>query len=447
MSKKAIGSLFAVFFSLLFVTVSFADYNFSLDATSFPGLSNIAYGNGTFVAVGDNGAILYSTDGMAWTQATSGTTNYIANVRFEGEFVAVGLDGVLLTSPDGITWTSRQLTGSDQGVNLASEQYEDIALGDGVAVLVTDQGHVWTETNGIWKITSKNPSGSWWQTALYGNGLFVVGGNNGALQTSTDGMTWSTVLTDITQPFYTGAYGNGTYIMVGDGGSYFSNDGVKWFPVSPVQLMSVAFVGDTFIGTASDGYVYTSPDGITWTKDGIADAAIYYLAPGESTMIGASPLNGNLFYTPLASTAVTAVPTGTDIITYSAIEAGTPLLSGSTAYSRPLAFGAAAMGENTGSVEVRTLPFAGPVDVYVALSAPVLSPGVFFLASDYTLTQTYTPWKTSVTTLDETILENYNFSSLPAGTYNFYVAITPPGSLASYTIWSVTLQLPLTPVL
>ena len=37
--------------------------------------SDIAYGNNTFVAVGDSGTILTSSDGISWTSRTSGTTN------------------------------------------------------------------------------------------------------------------------------------------------------------------------------------------------------------------------------------------------------------------------------------------------------------------------------------------------------------------------------------
>lgn len=60
----------------------------------------MTYRNGTFVAVGWNGAILTSPDGVSWTQQTSGTGNSLYGVAYgNGTFVAVGAYGAILTSP------------------------------------------------------------------------------------------------------------------------------------------------------------------------------------------------------------------------------------------------------------------------------------------------------------------------------------------------------------
>jgi hypothetical protein len=73
-------------------------------------LIGVAYGNGLFVAVGDDGTILTSPDGVSWTQRTSGTGNLLEGVTYgNGLFVAVGKDGTILTSPDGVSWTAADL--------------------------------------------------------------------------------------------------------------------------------------------------------------------------------------------------------------------------------------------------------------------------------------------------------------------------------------------------
>jgi photosystem II stability/assembly factor-like uncharacterized protein len=60
----------------------------------------VTYGNGLFVAVGDRGAILTSTDGVNWTRLTSPTRYSLSSVTCgNGLFVAVGEDGIILTSP------------------------------------------------------------------------------------------------------------------------------------------------------------------------------------------------------------------------------------------------------------------------------------------------------------------------------------------------------------
>jgi hypothetical protein len=50
----------------------------------------VTYGNGLFVAVGEDGAILTSPDGVSWTRRTSGG-NLLYGVTYgNGTFVAVG---------------------------------------------------------------------------------------------------------------------------------------------------------------------------------------------------------------------------------------------------------------------------------------------------------------------------------------------------------------------
>ena len=71
-------------------------------------LNGVAYGNSTFVAVGQSGTILTSTDGATWTSRTSGTSNYLYDVAFgNSTFVAVGASGTILTSTNGTSWTTR----------------------------------------------------------------------------------------------------------------------------------------------------------------------------------------------------------------------------------------------------------------------------------------------------------------------------------------------------
>ena len=59
-----------------------------------------------FVAVGDNGTILTSSDGTTWTSRTSGTTEYLRGGAYgNSTLVVVGASGTILTSSDGTTST------------------------------------------------------------------------------------------------------------------------------------------------------------------------------------------------------------------------------------------------------------------------------------------------------------------------------------------------------
>ncbi len=72
-----------------------------------------AISGGRFWAVGDNGAIVASTDdGLTWTEQTSGTTENLYGVHFADALhgAAVGRRGtILVTSDGGALWTARPL--------------------------------------------------------------------------------------------------------------------------------------------------------------------------------------------------------------------------------------------------------------------------------------------------------------------------------------------------
>jgi hypothetical protein len=69
-------------------------------------LAATAYGNGKFIAVGQGGTILTSSDGAVWTQQTSGTTANFNYAKYTGgRFFAFGVEAAGgITSIDGVTW-------------------------------------------------------------------------------------------------------------------------------------------------------------------------------------------------------------------------------------------------------------------------------------------------------------------------------------------------------
>ena len=80
-------------------------------------LRAVAYGGGTFVAVGQHGAIVTSRDTVSWNFQSIGQPNDFRGVAWGGSsFVVVGKNGELLSSPDGSTWTRRK-TGIQNSLN------------------------------------------------------------------------------------------------------------------------------------------------------------------------------------------------------------------------------------------------------------------------------------------------------------------------------------------
>src|SRR5204862_211297 len=69
-------------------------------------LYGVAYGNDRFIAVGDRGTILVSSDGFAWLEQIE-ASNFFSRITFgKGLFAASGYEGIS-TSGDGLAWVRR----------------------------------------------------------------------------------------------------------------------------------------------------------------------------------------------------------------------------------------------------------------------------------------------------------------------------------------------------
>ncbi len=168
-------------------------------------LSGVTYGNRTFVAVGDSGAILTSPDGVTWASVNSGTASSLNGVTYgHGAFVAVGDSGTMLTSPDGATWTS---VNSGTTVSLKGVTY-----GNGAFVVVGGYGTILTSTDGTtWTFRTSETIG-FSNAAPVRYGAFVAVGDSGAILTSPDGIKWTSGNSGTTSAVVYGVtYGNSIF--------------------------------------------------------------------------------------------------------------------------------------------------------------------------------------------------------------------------------------------
>ena len=166
-------------------------------------LSGIAWGNDRFIAIGDAGTVLTSSNGVSWTQRKSITPNPIRAIAYgNGTFVAVGGEHtfmreycIIQTSIDGTSWTERS-----SGLSIP-----------------------------LYGVT-------------YANGIFFGVGEGGALVTSPDGKTWSQRATGVSAGLTSVAFGDGTFVAVGEGGTVLSStEGVTW--TQQKSHTSVSFAG------------------------------------------------------------------------------------------------------------------------------------------------------------------------------------------------------------
>jgi hypothetical protein len=276
---------------------------------------DVAYGSGTFVAVGRRGApewggaIATSPDGLDWTIRRSAVNRSGLNavVYAGGKFVATGADRALETSADGLTWTDGTI-GPDYAVGI------DLTHGSGTFVAVVEN----ESAPGATIMTS--PDGLTWTAGtgtypdlrlVHGDAGFVATGTLGTILTSPDGVFWTQRSSGYTTPAVRGlealAYDGKTFVAVGDGAMLISADGATWSPITPAteNLYGITFAKGTFVAVGSrldrtymsggNAVVKRSPDGVAWatTKlddglvlDGVAFGNGAFVAVGDRAGVG-----------------------------------------------------------------------------------------------------------------------------------------------------------------
>jgi hypothetical protein len=141
----------------------------------------VAYGNGLYVAVGDQGTILTSSDLATWTLRSSGTTKRLRAITYTGtRFLVGGESATMITSIDGIAWTPSAPPSFD---------VTGLASGSGAVVAVG-----------------------------------VFNGTEGRLHASPDGLGWPGQATVAPQPLNGVSYVQDRFIAVGNNGLIMQSD-------------------------------------------------------------------------------------------------------------------------------------------------------------------------------------------------------------------------------
>lgn len=143
------------------------------------------------VVCGSAGYMLYSHDGIAWTDVTITTLDDFYCVAFSdtlGLFVAMGEGGLHYQSTDGKFWSS----GAGIGAATVYGIVWDTVNSQFVACRAS--GQIMTSTNGaVWTSRTSGVSGDLYDIAAGSKGVYVVGdtGSGGpAFLYSIDGVTW-----------------------------------------------------------------------------------------------------------------------------------------------------------------------------------------------------------------------------------------------------------------
>ena len=224
---------------------------------------------GVIIAVGANGAMYSSVDGVTWNPVTSGVAGNLNAAVYAGTvYAVVGDGGVMLYSPDAVTWTP-QITGT------ANNLYA-IERSGSLLVAVGAKGTIVTSTDGkTWAAAANSgTSNDLYAVKYLPNGMWIALGAKGTLLTSFDASTWTAAVSNTALDLTCFAYGvnatNNTaiFLAVGASGALITSlDLVTWTaqPVISASNLSAVVYGTQFIAVGSGGTILTSTDGTTWT--------------------------------------------------------------------------------------------------------------------------------------------------------------------------------------
>lgn len=263
-------------------------------------------GPGRFVAVGDNGTGLYSSDGITWTGSTGLTVNMQSIGANGNGFFAGGADATRYTSTDGITFTFA-------GSSTATDSLLGAAFGNGFGVFVGREfGLLRSLTSGNALPFSAGYGGSTtpglMQAVTFGlpAGRAVAVGVGGVIaqaDVTTATPTWTTVTSPTSVTLNGVAHGAGAFVAAGQGGRVVrSVDGGLSFSLitspSSANFWAVTYGNSEFMAVGEGGIVMRSPDGVTWTAEsagtsatlrGVAWSGTRYVAVGTGGVILTSP--------------------------------------------------------------------------------------------------------------------------------------------------------------
>ncbi len=227
-------------------------------------VGDLTGGTNLFVAVGQTGSIITSLDGITWSLRTSGTTEHLKSVVWDGtKFLVGGTNNTLLTSSDGTTWAAKTTGLSATGTNYVAASAtlavvtSDTASTATCLAISSDHGANWTVKTA--PATHIGPP----SYLAFNTAIFAVTTSNTAITyTSSDGIVWTSRFTATSTISPTSQF---LFVLTESG-------------------IGVGFsFGAT--GTSNTDIVYVSLDGITWTTRQYLGYSVWAAAPSHGGLL------------------------------------------------------------------------------------------------------------------------------------------------------------------
>ncbi len=251
-----------------------------------------------FLAAGQDGLRLTSTDGQTWSAPQLGKEGetYRTAMMGQGRAVAIGSFGggnLFALTRDGSTWKTEfqdaKYSRYIRGLGLGNGTF--LALGGDPGAVGAGQPFVMTSSDGAkWEGPHHIPGKFILRRLAFGNNIFVGVGDRGRRAASPDGLTWKDApevraidtLVDV-------AFGNGLFVGVGlHGLRMVTTDGVKWtdrqIGEEGEHLNAIVWAKDHFVAVGA-GATYLSADGLKWERHANTNAPVT-VAYGAGAFVG-----------------------------------------------------------------------------------------------------------------------------------------------------------------
>lgn len=202
------------------------------------------------------------------THASPGLTAPKATVFGRGRYVALGSDGKLLCSTDGIEWAPAYVPVETflRGVAFGNGRFVVVGgsyLGGGAIILTSINGRIWSQSRCPFREVLHS-------VACFGD-RFIAVGAKGTILTSTPGRSWQKHHSGTDATFAAIACGNGRCVIGGDDGlMLLSRDALVWTRQTlgtSEYVGEITFDHDHFIATTG-GVRFVSEDGSCWKTRG-----------------------------------------------------------------------------------------------------------------------------------------------------------------------------------
>jgi len=174
---------------ITFSSTNGTDWNFTYNAPGQDGCEHartIAYGNGVFLTLGNNGGDPYSAttvDGVTFSnyQVTAGSWHTV-EFAFGKFWVALSDGTAVMTSPDGATWTAE--------ASLPTYDYNQVSYNAGRLILPTGDGVMLVSQDGT---TFDEVTAPGINRVVYGGGVWLGQNWNGLQRSDDNGANWTNV--------------------------------------------------------------------------------------------------------------------------------------------------------------------------------------------------------------------------------------------------------------